>query len=216
MTNGTIVGYPGAQSLRRRQSPLRRVRHLGTRRHGEGHQQRERPQNQSQSNAPSRHDLPHFILCLPDHRRSRQRPHDPGSRLHPHRQEHPRDSRLVHQRRRCDRVLLRVVEEHQSRLVRKTHLQIRKRIQLSPLAYVPHATEVPQSVDFSLAESVQESLERRFGSVGGKIPVTASESFQKRIAGASEKDIVHSGLDYTMERSAKVGGGRFGPGLDTV
>lgn len=46
-------------------------------------------------------------------------------------------------------------------------------------------------------------MERRFGSVGGKIPVTASESFQKRIAGASEKDIVHSGLDYTMERSAK-------------
>ena len=50
-------------------------------------------------------------------------------------------------------------------------------------------------------ESVQESLERRFGRVGGKIPVTASEAFQKRISGASEKDIVHSGLDYTMERS---------------
>lgn len=51
---------------------------------------------------------------------------------------------------------------------------------------------------------MQESLERRFGRVGGRIPVTPSESFQKRIAGASEKDIVHSGLDYTMERSARV------------
>ncbi|KAK9754363.1 Glu/Leu/Phe/Val dehydrogenase, dimerization domain [Popillia japonica] len=57
--------------------------------------------------------------------------------------------------------------------------------------------------NFHLLESVQESLERRFGRVGGRIPVTPSESFQKRIHGASEKDIVHSGLDYTMERSAK-------------
>lgn len=55
-----------------------------------------------------------------------------------------------------------------------------------------------------ITESVQESLERRFGRVGGRIPVTPSESFQKRISGASEKDIVHSGLDYTMERSARV------------
>lgn len=54
-----------------------------------------------------------------------------------------------------------------------------------------------------IAESVQASLERRFGNVGGKIPVTPSEAFQKRISGASEKDIVHSGLDYTMERSAR-------------
>lgn len=54
-----------------------------------------------------------------------------------------------------------------------------------------------------MIESVQESLERRFGRVGGRIPVSASEAFQKRISGASEKDIVHSGLDYTMERSAR-------------
>lgn len=57
--------------------------------------------------------------------------------------------------------------------------------------------------NYHLLESVQESLERRFGRVGGRIPVTPSESFQKKIHGASEKDIVHSGLDYTMERSAK-------------
>lgn len=55
-----------------------------------------------------------------------------------------------------------------------------------------------------ILESVQESIERKFGSQQGKIPVTPSEAFRKRIAGASEKDIVHSGLDYTMERSAKV------------
>jgi len=53
-----------------------------------------------------------------------------------------------------------------------------------------------------LLESVQESLERRFGRVGGKISVTPSEEFNRRMCGASEKDIVHSGLDYTMERTA--------------
>merc|ERR1719276_382097 len=46
-------------------------------------------------------------------------------------------------------------------------------------------------------------LEKRFGKVGGPIPVTPSEDFLTKMAGASEKDIVHSGLDYSMERTAK-------------
>merc|ERR1711973_575085 len=57
--------------------------------------------------------------------------------------------------------------------------------------------------NYHLLQSVQNSLEKRFGRVGGPIPVTPSSAFQERISGASEKDIVHSGLDYSMERSAK-------------
>ena len=39
--------------------------------------------------------------------------------------------------------------------------------------------------------------------MGGKISVTPSVEFHKRMSGASEKDIVHSGLDYSMERTAR-------------
>merc|ERR1712039_827687 len=47
--------------------------------------------------------------------------------------------------------------------------------------------------NYHLLQSVQESLERRFGRVGGKIDVSPSSGFEDRMSGASEKDIVHSG-----------------------
>merc|ERR1712209_68932 len=60
-----------------------------------------------------------------------------------------------------------------------------------------------REANYHLLQSVQKSLESRFGRVGGAIPITPSDEFQSKMSGASEKDIVHSGLDYSMERTAK-------------
>ncbi|VDK88664.1 unnamed protein product [Dibothriocephalus latus] len=54
--------------------------------------------------------------------------------------------------------------------------------------------------NFLLLDSVGKSLEKKLGS---PVPITPTEEFRLRIAGASERDIVHSGLEYSMERATR-------------
>jgi len=74
---------------------------------------------------------------------------------------------------------------------------------LNHVSYGRLTFKYEREANYHLLQSVQDSLEKRFGRVGGKIPVTPSSEFESRMSGASEKDIVHSGLDYSMERTAR-------------
>ncbi|XP_014803314.1 PREDICTED: glutamate dehydrogenase 1, mitochondrial-like isoform X2 [Calidris pugnax] len=70
---------------------------------------------------------------------------------------------------------------------------------------------------YYLLQSVQHSLEQWFGKSRGEIPIIPSPEFQARVTRASEKDIVYSGLAYTMEQSAKqimAMAARYNLGLD--
>lgn len=74
---------------------------------------------------------------------------------------------------------------------------------LNHVSYGRLTFKYEREANHHLLMSVQDSLERRFGKVGGAIPISPSKDFEAKMAGASEKDIVHSGLDYSMERTAR-------------
>merc|ERR1712098_236906 len=74
---------------------------------------------------------------------------------------------------------------------------------LNHVSYGRLTFKYEREANFHLLQSVQKSLEKRFGRVGGPIPISPSDEFQQKMSGASEKAIVHSGLDYSMERTAR-------------
>ena len=59
-----------------------------------------------------------------------------------------------------------------------------------------------RETNYALLDSIQTSLEQKFGSAPGTIPIQPTPQYMHRMSGADEEALVESGLEYTMDRAS--------------